>query len=87
VFDQPQRRAETAYAWSAYTMGMGAGLHYWRSRARVRGSPTPSRPSRKEQSHTYSVSYSAVLMVLARWPGAWSSIRSPRFYRGSGRRQ
>jgi len=70
--------AETAYAWSAYTMGMGAGLHVLAITRQGAGLADAIETVAKEQSHTYSVSYSAVLMVLARLAGAWEQHPAPR---------
>ena len=62
--------AETAYAWSAYTTGMSAGLDVLAITRQGAGLPDAIETVAKEQSHTYSVSYSAVLIVLARLAGS-----------------
>lgn len=61
--------AETAYAWSAYTMGMSSGLRVLAITRQGAGLIEAIETVAKEQSHTYSVSYSAVLAVLARLAG------------------
>ena len=62
--------AETAYAWSAYTMGMSAGLRVLAITRQGAGLTEAIETVAQEQSHTYSVSYSAVLAVLARLAGS-----------------
>lgn len=60
---------ETAYAWSAYTMSMSAGLRVLAITREGAGLTEAIETVAKEQSHTYSVSYTAVLTVLARLAG------------------
>jgi glutamine---fructose-6-phosphate transaminase (isomerizing) len=58
--------AETAYAAAAYRLATDAGLHVIAITRRGAGLPHSLETVPKEQSHTYSVSYTAVLVLLAR---------------------
>jgi glucosamine--fructose-6-phosphate aminotransferase (isomerizing) len=58
--------AETSYASAAYTMGMNAGLRVLAITRRGGGLPESLETVDRERSHTYTVSYTAVLIVLAR---------------------
>jgi glucosamine--fructose-6-phosphate aminotransferase (isomerizing) len=58
--------AETAYAAAAYTMGMDAGLRVIPIVRRGGGLVGAIETVDKERSHTYSVSYTAALLILAR---------------------
>jgi glutamine---fructose-6-phosphate transaminase (isomerizing) len=58
--------AETAYAASAYQLATDAGLHVIAMTRQGAGLPHSLETVPKEQSHTYSVSYTAVLLLLAR---------------------
>ena len=62
--------AETAYAWSAYTMGMSAGLRVLAITRRGAGLTEAIETVAKERSHTYTVSYTAVVLLLARLAAA-----------------
>jgi glucosamine--fructose-6-phosphate aminotransferase (isomerizing) len=61
--------AETAYAWSAYTMSIGAGMRVLAITRQGAALAEAIETVAQERSHTYSVSYSAVLLVLARLAG------------------
>jgi glutamine---fructose-6-phosphate transaminase (isomerizing) len=58
--------AETAYAAAAYRLATDAGLHVIAMTRQGAGLPHSLETVAKEQSHTYSVSYTAVLLLLAR---------------------
>ena len=58
--------AETAYASAAYTMGMDAGLRVIPIVRRGGGLVGAIETVDKERSHTYTVSYTAALLILAR---------------------
>jgi glutamine---fructose-6-phosphate transaminase (isomerizing) len=58
--------AETAYAASAYRLATDAGLHVIAMTRQGAGLPHSLETVPKEQSHTYSFSYTAVLLLLAR---------------------
>lgn len=58
--------AETAYAAAAYTMGMDAGLRVIPIVRRGGGLVGAIETVDKERSHTYTVSYTAALLILAR---------------------
>ena len=62
--------AETAYAWSAYTMSIGAGMRVLAITRQGAALAEAIETVAQERSHTYSVSYSAVLVVLARLAGS-----------------
>jgi glucosamine--fructose-6-phosphate aminotransferase (isomerizing) len=57
---------ETAYAASAYALATEAGLRVIALTRQGSGLPHSLETVPKEQSHTYSVSYTAALMLLAR---------------------
>jgi glucosamine--fructose-6-phosphate aminotransferase (isomerizing) len=58
--------AETAYAAAAYALATEAGLHVIAITRQGSGLPHSIETVPKEQSHTYTVSYTAALMLLAR---------------------
>ena len=58
--------AETAYAGATWTMGMDAGLRVVPITRRDGELPEALQTVAKETSHTYTVSYTAVLLLLAR---------------------
>ena len=58
--------AETSYAAAAYTMGMNAGLRVVAITRRGGGLLEALETVEKERSHTYTVSYTAALLLLAR---------------------
>lgn len=58
--------AETSYASAAWTMGMDAGLRIVPITRRDGGLPWAIETVDKETSHTYTVSYTAALLILAR---------------------
>jgi glucosamine--fructose-6-phosphate aminotransferase (isomerizing) len=58
--------AETAYAGAAYSMGMDAGLRVVAITRRGGGLSPALETVDQERSHTYTVSYTAVLLLLAR---------------------
>ncbi len=58
--------AETSYASAAYTMGMSAGLRVIAITRRGGGLVEALETVEKERSHTYTVSYTSVLLLLAR---------------------
>ena len=58
--------AETAYAASAYAIATNAGLRVIAITRQGSGLPHTVETVPKERSHTYTVSYTAVLMLLAR---------------------
>jgi glutamine---fructose-6-phosphate transaminase (isomerizing) len=58
--------AETSYASAVYTMGMSAGLRVITITRRGGGLLEALETVDKEQSHTYSVSYTTALILLAR---------------------
>jgi glucosamine--fructose-6-phosphate aminotransferase (isomerizing) len=58
--------AETAYAAAAYQLATDAGLHVIAITRQGAGLPHSLETVPKEQSHTYSVSYTSVLVLLAR---------------------
>jgi len=62
--------AETAYAAAAYTMGMGAGLRVIAVTRRGGGLIEALETVDKERSHTYTVSYTSALLLLARLANA-----------------
>jgi len=58
--------AETSYAAAAYTMGMDAGLRVLAITRRGGGLQGALETVEQERSHTYTVSYTSVLVLLAR---------------------
>ena len=60
---------ETAYAASAYATAMDAGLPVIPITRQDGGVPNAIQTVPKERSHTYTVSYTAVLLLLARLAG------------------
>ena len=58
--------AETAYAAAAYTMGMDAGLRVITITRRGGGLIEALETVEQERSHTYTVSYTSVLVLIAR---------------------
>jgi glutamine---fructose-6-phosphate transaminase (isomerizing) len=57
---------ETSYASAAYTMGMDAGMRVLAITRRGGGLTESIETVDKEQSHTYTVSYTTALLLLAR---------------------
>ncbi len=62
--------AETAYATAAYTIGMSAGMRLIPITRRGGGLVEGLETVERERSHTYTVSYTSALIVLARLAGA-----------------
>ena len=62
--------AETAYAAAAYSLAVGGGLRVLAITRQDSGLPHALETVPKERSHTYSVSYTAVLILLARLAAA-----------------
>jgi glucosamine--fructose-6-phosphate aminotransferase (isomerizing) len=67
--------AETAYASAAYALATEAGLHVIAITRQGSGLPHSLETVPQERSHTYSVSYTAVLMLLARLAAGLGSDR------------
>jgi glucosamine--fructose-6-phosphate aminotransferase (isomerizing) len=58
--------AETAYAWAAYTSAVAADLRVLAITRRGGGLPEAVETVDRERSHTYTVSYTGALVLLAR---------------------
>jgi glucosamine--fructose-6-phosphate aminotransferase (isomerizing) len=78
--------AETAYAAAAYTMGMDAGLRVIPIVRRGGGLVGAIETVDKERSHTYSVSYTAALLILAWLADALGAEATRRTARPRARR-